>query len=315
MARGPQTTQVLVPYRRRRLDSGGAGAAPGPGTAGLPALGPRRAGEILDAGVRALVTHFGVLMGVALAVMLPVELLLQGLWSAGPVNDLSDLVLQGLARTPPRMLALVFAAAVVGEALRGRRPRWGASLARSFGRPLGLLGLVLVSLGTQVLATTGMCCFVVPGLLVFWLFWTLPAAYALERAGPLQALSRSATLARGSASFGRWFGCALVLQLLLLPTVQLVGAFEEPGVRTGALELFGLSPLAYDLVTAGLGSLFLALEATASGAVVAAFYVDLRVRAEGLDLADALEGLEAREAGAGAGSSAPLPGPPAGRAA
>lgn len=119
-----------------------------------------------------------------------------------------------------------------------------------------------------------------------------PAALVLERASPGDAIRRSFYLVRGS--FWRWAGLRLVYTLLVVPFGAVPATLEDDRIRAGLeawLGIGGPPAAALWLVTSALS---VGIGTALSSVVMTVFYLDCRVRVEGLDLTMRLERIEER---------------------
>jgi hypothetical protein len=134
----------------------------------------------------------------------------------------------------------------------------------------------------------------VPGVWAAWLFSVASAALVLERLGPLAALRRSARLVRGS--FPRWIGLMGLTFALMSPINVLSGLLTLPELEPWRERLSWLQGMRYDVAYVVLAALVNGLGTALFGIVLTVLYLDLRVRAEGLDLAMGLERARDRHA-------------------
>jgi len=225
-------------------------------------------GEILDMGFTLLRNHFGVLVGIAAVLYLPVGLLWA--WSLparGAVPDVEQLIAIGIVSVMITAIAypIVLAAVThaVGESYLGRRATIGHALR------LGL-SILLPLLGTAILAglarVVGLLLIVVPGIYLWLAFFLLPQVMVLERSFGFAAMSRSHELMKGHKL--RAFGLFTVTTLI---TMVASNAFSLVG-----LVLPGLGAL--------LGALAEAVGVAFASAVSVVFYFDIRCRKEAFDL-------------------------------
>ncbi len=234
-------------------------------------LGRRRdVGALIDTAFRAWFRHFPVFFTLALIVVAPLEVLIEGVW-AGTLDDFDDTgplapALVGGIATWIFMPALVTAMHVVAvqDLGHGRAPTIGHSLRVALGLfPAVALVLVLYGLGVA----GGFVLLIVPGV---WLatrwYFGLQAA-VVEGARGRAALRRSAELVDGS--WWRVFGITLLVGIvtamfalpLALAGVLLHGLGIDGGVVVAACQVL------WDT----LGISFTALTTTL-------LYFDLRVR-------------------------------------
>jgi hypothetical protein len=273
-------TRTLV---RRR------GAAPRSG-AGTPfPLEPRGVGAILDTALEVLSARFGTCVGVAACLWVPALSLGRiGLRARGALEALS--MVTGLAaQFVVQGLAVGLVTIVVYGHLQGRRVSGPESARIALLSTPALLATALISsLGT----VGGACCCIVPGIVLSWLWMVAPAAVVLERVGPIQALARSAALAKGG--FLRWAGTMLTQVALTLPVTIIGASLADPNVRAWIEPRLGLGPLAFDVLDVALSSFLMGIATALSAVVLTVFYIDCRVRKEGFDLVMRLERLRDR---------------------
>lgn len=259
----------------------------------LEGLAPVGVGGVLDGGFDLLRHRFGTLVGLAAALLLPLQLLevlgelqagLDADASASGFNGFSDPFAVGAASTPVawlvlvlRVVALSFLGVVTGsmvaDLLGGRRRPTGQLLASAARRwwvavllpllcvPVKSVGTCLVYVGFFAADALLMCASVVAGA---------------EGRGPLHAFGRSWRLAwqNYGTAFGISFGgflIAVVLQVSLwVGPVLLAGQFV-----TSESVL---------LVVQQVSLLTLLIVQPLTACIAARAYVELRCRAEGLDI-------------------------------
>jgi hypothetical protein len=151
------------------------------------------------------------------------------------------------------------------QQMRGRPFDVGVSLQKGLGRFFPVLGAAVcagvgIGLGTLL--------FVLPGIILATMWYVAIPACVLEGMGPFAALSRSASLTRGS----RWkvFGLSLVIAL----TIAVPAAILQ-GVLGFTLGWTGL--VLGNYIGRVLGGAFAAITA-------AVLYHDLRAAKEGIDV-------------------------------
>lgn len=256
---------------------------------GILPLRPLTAGEILSAAIVVVRRHFLVLGPIGF-----VASLLSGLteWAilaaSGSVDDftnwstnmfqggtipgivlvasLASLSVSVLCGTALSGVATVFAA----QDTMGAPARTGALKERLAGRWLVLIGVAVV-IGIGV--TIGFALLIIPGILVYVAWSVATPAAVMERADVGTALRRSVLLTAGHR--------ARVLGLTLAPlaTAFLLSAVISVILVTVAGEFStNASMLASVLVSA----LVAAFTSSWLAAVIALYYVDLRIRKEGL---------------------------------
>jgi hypothetical protein len=293
-------SQATLPVAR---SAGPPGSQPAPQAR---ALRPLSFGEILDGAFGALRRNPKVLLGFAVPMVLFAEIITVALQVTigniptqfGALDDSGDdtigllglVVGLGVSTVVGTALAALVSVVVAEDALGNRLTAWDAwRLVRR-----RLVPLILLSLVTTALIVVGFFIFVAPGLLL-WAGWAVVApAMMLERLGPFAALRRSWELTRYET--GQVIGIQIVSYLLSLLINYILGL---PFAVAGAL----LVASSDDPNPSGLPVIWLAALGSVVGGVVARpfragvlalIYVDRRVRAEGLDLALALDGRRSR---------------------
>jgi hypothetical protein len=267
----------------------------------VPEIRPRRIGELLDVATEVFRARFVLYVALATALWVPVKILQPILLpddrfaGRGTVAGATFLVAFAATLFPTLVVtALVNAtvARLVASELGGRATSIPAAIRGVLARSFAILVLVLVNSATTAL---GFMCMCIPGIFALFKLYLAPAICVIEDAGIVESLSRSAQLPRGR--FLAWFGIFVVATLLLFPFTSMAGALEQPGFKSGALQRFGISPLAYDWARVAFTSLFTGVATAFHGVMVTVWYFDCRARHEGADLAARLERLRADVAG------------------
>src|SRR5262249_26454139 len=112
----------------------------------------------------------------------------------------------------------------------------------------------------------------------------------------LAAFRRGLQLARGG-SFGRWLLVWLVGELFFAGLLrQTGGGLDLPAARQFLSHSLNLGGTGAEVVLGSVSGLLYALASCVHGALMTAFYLDLCVRREGLDLELELRALEATRA-------------------
>ncbi len=252
-------------------------------------LEPRGVGAILDTALEVLLARFGTCVGVAACLWVPALALGRaGLRADGNLEALSMVLGLG-AQFIVQGLAVGLVTIVVYGHLQGRRVSGLESARIALLRTPALLATALISSVGTVL---GACCCFVPGVVLSWLWMVAPAVVVMERVGPLEALARSASLAKGG--FLRWAGTMLTLIALSLPLTLVSASLADANVRGWIEPRLGLSPLAFDVLDVLLSSFLTGIATALSAIVLTVFYIDCRVRKEGFDLVMRLERLRER---------------------
>jgi hypothetical protein len=274
-------------------------------TAGTPVrLRPLPVGELLDETFKLYRTHFNVIAGVAIVIILPNLLLtlLSGSYRANPLSYLTQLIqnandqaaLQRLQNQNQQYIGsplylLSFPVAILlypftGGALyraatslaAGNVETIGSVLIGTARRYFAMFGLVIL---TGLVALGGIAIITIP--IVIWVLirWAVdtPALFA-EGIGPVKALGRSWFLTRDT--WWRTLGILLLVGLMVSLIQTALGA-----LFTGIAALI---PGVSDDIRAGLvttvATLIGALVGAISPIAITLLYLDLRVRKEGLDL-------------------------------
>jgi hypothetical protein len=276
----------------------GSGATPSAPSASadqdLPPLRPRGIGEILDLAFEILRRRPLACFGVSFALWLPARLLRTwyntefGL--APPDDVLGILAFSGVGMLMPILIPLIVAAAlahVTYATIQGQ----GARRATTFAvlRPVLFLRLMLVIFLVFVLTGIGTLACILPGVYLAWRLSTATTALVIEGLAPMESVKRSFALTRGT--FLRWLGLFFVQQCLLLPFSGPVAVLDDPMLRSEVLSQVALSPPALEVLSLCLSTFFLSLASAFAGLVMAVYYLDCRVRADGFDLDMALERL------------------------
>ena len=240
-------------------------------------LRARSVPELVDEGFGALRRYPGLLLGTAALFLAPVSLVaalvdggettsrfvIAGSWSAAAVW------LGGLSLAAA-LMGLPLARAV-GQAASGAVPAWRGCY-RISARAWASVVVVWVVLAALRLVGSVL---VVPLLALSVLALPLSAVVALEGTGPWRGLSRSWSIT--TASFGRALGL-VSLQLL-------VGAFLTVSLGLVPYLVILAQPPGWQRPLANLGQLALGLLLSPAAAwSAAAFYLDERIRHDGLDL-------------------------------
>jgi len=274
-------------------------------------LRPRGAGRLLDLGIEVLVRRFLVIVGLGVALVLPLRVLIpyyqsmMGDWGAGP-DQLTWFLWTTVAFLIAQALVDVLATTAVTllayEELLGGRLSVGATLRRTLARLPALtvilvLKALIIGVGAALLfALSVMCPPFVFGALAYYLFfqWKLaiaPSALVLEDVGVVAAISRSFELSR--RSFLRYFALLILSTVLGAGFSLLLGFGDHPLVTREIVDSTGIPEPLLQGVLVVLAALFQGI-VTAIGAVsITVYYLDTRIRREGLDLSMRLERLRA----------------------
>ncbi len=266
-------------------------ASAGAGGQFLDDLEPVGVGGVLDGGFELLRRNFGLLFGVAAALLLPLQLIdLGATMAAGHAAELQTspflAALGSLNAVTPatlvvsalRLVVLSFLGLLTGvlvaEALdpRGRPvPSLVAVAARRW-----WVALLVPVLCTPVKAIGG-CLFYVGFFLGDALLMCASVVAGAERAGPLQAFARSWTL--GWRSFGTALGVSF--GSFVISAVLQISLYAGPALLA---SLF-VSSEAMLLAVQQIALLALLVTQPLTAAIAARAYLELRCRSEALDLA------------------------------
>ena len=304
MARGAHTIQVLGPLGQAGVNATGTATAAPVGRSSrdrreagqaLPELRPRGIGELLDTAFDALRERFVTCMLLTVPMWFVVQvfkraLITQEALASPEAGEFVALVSQGVIAAGVRAVAMALVTLVVYEYMQGRRIGPWQALRACRPQALALLGLtVITAVGFFFATACGAICLFVPTVALYWLWAVAPAVLVLERASPLDALARSARLAR--RGFPRWAGVMIVQAGVPMPLLAGVGALDDPTLRELVQSQLGLPGPLFTVLDLSLSSLVLGLGTALTAVVLTVYYLDQRVRVEGLDLDMGLERL------------------------
>jgi hypothetical protein len=225
---------------------------------------PRDLGAVVSDGFAIYRQNFWVLLALAAAVVVPVELIVSGLglgWltsgydsSPGVGEVIVPLLSQNFVTSP---LITAMALFVLLDAADGERARFGATLQRSLDlfAPVFLV-VVILAIGV----VTGLMLLIIPGiyLAVRWLF--APAAVIIDGKRGIDAFQRSSDLVRNY-----WWRCLGVLLVVYILTnipanlIQQGAVSAAKSADSAAIELAGqivASTLALPLLALMIGLLY-----------------------------------------------------------
>jgi hypothetical protein len=272
-------------------------------------LGPRSAPEVVDLGVEVLMSRFLLCVGLGVLLWFPLRALAPFVLRAAPATGFDEtqvytfflalggysILTQLVSIVATVALTLISYHALLGREL-GAREALGKTLRRSFALlGLFLLQFLIVSAGTFLLLGLGAFC---PplwlGALAFWLYfsWKLsvaPSALVLEELSVTAALSRSFSLTEGS--FLRWLGVVTISGLLVAPLGGGAQLSDNVALREVLLAELPISPMLFDVSFVFISSVFAGLSTAVLAVVMTSYYLDTRIRREGLDLRMRLERL------------------------
>jgi|SRR5688500_4568728 len=249
-------------------------------------LRPLSFSEVLDTSFDLYRSNFAVMFGMTLVPQIPTILF----WLAAPLlvgNDIEMLQLASLLIMPYSLLVFILLMGsltdAAGRAYGGERPTIGGSLGRG-ARKLIPMAIALFIFGLFIFI--GFVFLIVPGLILFAMWFCIPQAIVLEDRGPIDALGRSRQLSRGARM--RIFGALVVAWIItLLPALAMwavagvspQGRDAMLGVGDSAAWITGLIQ-ACSTVLSAVTWPFLMI-------VTTLLYYDRRARTEAPDLEDA----------------------------
>jgi hypothetical protein len=255
-------------------------------------------GALLDVAFDVLRARFWTCMGLTVPLWMVVwgvhrvVITTQTLDDAG-LAELGELVVQGAGQSAVRALAIALVTLVVYGHLQGRPLGAVGALRASLRRAPALFALTLITGVGMFLATAcGAVCLFVPAILLSWLWAVAPAALVLEHVGPVEALSRSASLAR--RSFPRWVGVMLTQFGLTAPILAVMAGLNDPNLRETLRASSGIAEPWFSAADLALVSVLSGFATALSAVVLTVYYLDQRVRVDGLDLEMGLERLGRR---------------------
>lgn len=262
-------------------------------------LRPRGVGAVLDLGLDLVRTRFASCFVLGALLWLPWRLLAAEVVVDPATMDRTDpfaafRVLGGAALSNGVYYVLhsvitAFSARILFDAASGVDTSVGSALALVVRKLPGILVLAVVS-GLLILAGTAAC--VLPVFGVMWAVTPLMLVYVLEDSTVGRALPRSFGLSFENLfswpsfyAFWRWAGIMLVSSWLVFPLTGLVGGLDVPEVRAFVLDTVGCSSGALHAFSVVAGALCLGAAIAVQAGILTAYYIDLRVRRDGLDLA------------------------------
>ena len=233
------------------------------------AEGDFRVGRVLSRSVSVFSRRFLTFFIVTLVASSP--LILMQMAAVKPDTDPAQaLVLVGLSLVlfmVLLVLSMVSSAIILHGAFQDMRRRPVSlieSLKVGLRRFLPLTGLAFL---VGILTVLGIMAFVIPGLILYTMWFVAVAACVVDRTGPWASMRRSRELTKGH----RWKILGLALLLLLLSGLNVVLQLALKAAGGETLALIG------NLIYTSLGSVF-------SSIVIAVSYYELRAAKEGLDI-------------------------------
>ena len=301
----------------RPLGAGGPTSPAGVGAAtgrltfrpGVVTLRPASIGDLLDGAVRTIRLRPGLFLAVGALAVVGGTVLRAAVDALVGVTIVAPDGTAALRVTPSLALVPVIAALLAGvlsiptaEAVLGRPPTAARLRAQLLPRAAALAGyvgilavgcllptlLVWFALGGRSAQQTDLLLTLlalgVVGELALLPLFAGPAAVVLEGASPWQAIRRSVRLVRGY--LGRTFGVALLARLLVLMVTAVLAI--PLGVAVGIASATSGFSVSQSLLGPAMTTLFGMLTACLTlpyeATLRSLYYVDVRVRSEGLDV-------------------------------
>lgn len=228
-----------------------------------------RLGSILSRSAGVLSRHFLTFFIVTLIAYAPL-LLIGGLQTTAPIQP-SEALMQALWALVGLLLLMVLSTlgyAILLHAafqdMRGRPVRLADSLGVALRRFFPLIGVAFVA---GILIVLALLLLIVPGLILYTMWFVAVPACVVERRGPWTSLRRSRELTKGH----RW-------KLFFLAFLLLIVNFGSSVAGSG------LSALAGPLAGSGVQLIWTGIWAAFSAVVITVTYHDLRVVKEGVDI-------------------------------
>jgi hypothetical protein len=279
-------------------------------------LRPRSAPQLLDLGVEVVVSRLMACIGICTLIWFPLRAMMP--WflnqfsldpAAGASNEkeLVLFVLGMLAMSSAQMLAAVIGTTavtvIVYFQLVGRPLSGVEAFRRTLRRAFALLGVFLcnlmaIGLSVGALGLLSVFCppfFILTLFVYLYLTWKLsvaPSALVLEGLGVGQALRRSWKLTE--KSFFRWLGVVFLAQSLVVGLGMGLQVGDNIELRDWLLESTGISSMLFNVVFVGVSAVFAGIATAFTSAAYTSFYLDTRIRREGLDLEMRLDRLRTR---------------------
>lgn len=256
-------------------------------------LHPRGVGEILDLGIEILRSRFAVCVVISTFLWIPARIVQQWLRVDGletstgdPAQDMRRLFASfgGLGvslvvSSIVQALASAFVAQFIQGGIEGRPTSVGDALNRALVR---LPGVIVLSLVIGIASMIGFFLLCVPYIFVLWRLSLAPLIYVLEDVSIGASLSRAFRLT--SSSFGYWIAIIVLAYLIASPFSNSAAAGELPAVRHYLEEHFSISIATYEIGLVAITSVFMGVATAIQTAIMTVFYLDRRVRRDGVDL-------------------------------
>jgi hypothetical protein len=271
----------------------------------VPELESREVGGVLDLGFDVLRGRFTQLVLIAAVLWVPVRVI-SVLLNRGWTNPeklergfdmpvLFEFLLgfstELLVNMSGQLLVTGSTALIVMRYLQHESASFGDTLAAALKRlPLFLVVVLLLLMASFA----GFLLCLLPYFVVRW-FWCLaPIVAVIERRSVADCFRRSFTLTW--PSLGRWLAISIISYFMLMFFNSVTLVFQHPNVRPVMLESTGLDENVFDLIGVLVTSLFTGVASVIDACLLTAFYLDCRVRREGLDLRQRLAQLRASHA-------------------
>lgn len=261
-------------------------------------LQPRGVGGVLDLGLDLIRNRFAACIGIATLIWLPMRLIsmLTAPNAKRIVLGEPDALFQFYAQASvgvgvkwlAQMLVAAFTARLLFATITGSEATVSSAMRATIARLPGLIALGFIGI-LLMGASLAACC--VPFIPMVWLLTPLAYVYVLEDADVGLALRRSFDLTCGKLfswpsfyAFWRWAGITTVTSWLVLPFSGLGELGDSVDVRDWVLAHVPMSALAFQTLSVCVGALFMGVATAIQAGVFTAYYLDCRVRRDGLDL-------------------------------
>jgi len=197
----------------------------------------RDVGDLIGATLVVFGRHAGLLLSVTLVVVVPVTILVTGVWAGGfadggrAVPATAPVVTGAVLSFVMPVLVTALHVVVVRELGAGRVPTVGEALrAAAPSAPRAIMAVVVYTL----LGIAGTIALIVPGIWAFVAGYFAAQAAVMERRGPFDAFRRSSELVDG-----RWWRTAgtLLLGSLLLMVVSYPAGRAIDAIDSGAIYI------------------------------------------------------------------------------
>lgn len=262
-------------------------------------LRPRTVAEILDAAADVLRLRFFACVGIAILVWIPGRLLhfmlLDDMLDQG--SDFGSLmlimVLSQILSEFQSILAIALVAVVTAATLSGKWVSGWAALLSSLKRIPILLAAAIMA---GFLKIASLIPLIVPIFFVAYRLLFTQIVAVVEPVGPIDAIKRSWNLTRGGFMvFLRWCVIGAVAWVGAAWISMIAGAFDYPVAMDYFSQKLGHPPAIVSRTIAFLiSTLFFAFGTAVSSCIVTTYYVDCRMRRDGLDLTAWLERIESK---------------------